>query len=76
MSFAPRLSRTLIQSTTRVQKRAGSGVHYNPPTGRLFGEQASRPAPAIPPPRADGVSGDLQPPPKGQKRVKQDWEDM
>ncbi|GAA6036722.1 hypothetical protein JCM8097_003447 [Rhodosporidiobolus ruineniae] len=37
------------------QRRAASGVHYNEPTGRLFGEKA--PAP-------------------GQKRVKEDWENI
>ena len=49
MSFTARLSRNLISSTARVQKRAGSGVHYNPPTGRLFGEQASHNQPALTP---------------------------
>ncbi|GAA5827529.1 hypothetical protein JCM11251_003849 [Rhodosporidiobolus azoricus] len=39
----------------RQQQRSASGVHYNEPTGRLFGEKA--PAP-------------------GQKRIKEDWENI
>lgn len=44
----------LLRSTPHIISRLSSdGVHYNPPTGYIFGEK---------------------PPPKGQKRVKEDWE--
>ncbi|GAA5849145.1 hypothetical protein JCM8547_006461 [Rhodosporidiobolus lusitaniae] len=49
------LSRRASPSLLSSQRRAASGVHYNEPTGRLFGEKA--PAP-------------------GQKRVKEDWENI